>query len=132
MSKKLTKLLNSDLSYKYEEKEAFHREGKRVLRALAKALGLAPGTFNVRSNKGGIAVSGEVTLHADNFYLQISQSCLGPGGEILLRTCKNQKDYTGGPNNFLPASALENIDKVCTGIKRLTNVPTLDGPGAPK
>ena len=65
-----------------ERKVAFHRDGRRFLRALASELWLARGSFDVRSNEGGIAVSGEVTLHSDTLYVQLSESYLLPGVQI--------------------------------------------------
>jgi hypothetical protein len=47
---------------------------ENALKALADALRLSSGEFDLRSNKGGIAVSGEVTLHGDDLYVQVSQS----------------------------------------------------------
>lgn len=89
------------------KKEALHSRGKSFLRALAKELDIDAGTFDVRSNLGGIAVSGEVTLHSNNIYIQMSESCIGRGGVgILYRSCKGRKDYCGGPNNFIDAADL--------------------------
>jgi len=70
-------------------------------KSVAKDLGLKPGTFKVRTCKGGIAVPGEVILHGESLYL-----CLGapmPGGELVgyARSCKGRKDYTGGVNRWL-------------------------------
>ena len=39
-----------------EAKRAFHNHARRQLKQLADALGLAPGSFDLRSNSGGIAV----------------------------------------------------------------------------
>lgn len=83
-----------------EAKEAFHRDGQKFLRALAKTLGLEPGRFDVRSNLGGMAVSGEVTLHSDDLYVQLSESCMRPGVQVLYRTCDSRKDYCGHQNHF--------------------------------
>ena len=58
------------VAYDGDAKEAFHRTARRQLKLLAAALGLPTGGFDLRSNKGGIAVSGEVTLHADHLYVQ--------------------------------------------------------------
>ena len=88
-------------------KTAFHKEGKAFLRALASEIGLVPGTFDVRSNLGGVAVSGEVTLHADTLYVQLSESCVSPGISVMYRTCKGRKDYTGGSNNFVSMQNLQ-------------------------
>ncbi len=81
-------------------KDYFHLEGKKFLRDLAKEVGIPAGTFDVRSNKGGIAVSGEVTLHSDTLYVQLSESCMRPGIDILFRSCKGRGDYSGGQNFY--------------------------------
>jgi hypothetical protein len=81
-------------------KRAFHNHARRRLKQLADALGLVPGSFDLRSNPGGIAVSGEATLHADHLYVQACQPATGHDTGILFRTCQGRKDYHGGPNNF--------------------------------
>ena len=59
--------------YDADAKRLFHRRARRQLLDLAEALSLAPEAYDLRSNRGGIAVSGEVTLHADRLYVQVSQ-----------------------------------------------------------
>lgn len=81
-------------------KDYMHIEGKKFLRDLAKEVGIPAGTFDVRSNKAGMAVSGEVTLHSDRLYIQLSEASFRPGLELLYRTCKGRGDYTGGGNNY--------------------------------
>jgi len=44
------------VSYDNAAKRAFHGHALRQLKLLANALGLAPGSFDLRSNPGGIAV----------------------------------------------------------------------------
>lgn len=82
------------------KKERFHRDGRMFLKSIAKALDLPPGSFDIRSNRAGIAVSGEVTLHADHLYVQLSESCMRPGVSALYRSCLSRKDYRGGTNHF--------------------------------
>ena len=53
------------VAYDPEAKRLFHCHARAQLLKLAEALGLEPGEFDLRSNEGGIAVSGEITLHAD-------------------------------------------------------------------
>ncbi len=101
---KLVRVLNKDLSYNETDKATFHKEAKSVLRKVAKAMGLEKGEFDLRSNKGGIAVSGEVTLHSDNAYIQVSQSMGRP--TVLYRSCNGRKDYSGGQNQYVDVSAL--------------------------
>ena len=54
-------------AYDDAQKHIFHSTGRKRLKALAAALGFEPDSFEVRSNQGGIAVSGEVTLHQAPF-----------------------------------------------------------------
>jgi len=105
---KFLKIANSPLAYNEENKKVFHRLGKQVLKQIAGDLGLPEGSYEIRSNLGGITVSGEVTLHGEKIYIQMSQSCCGHNMDILYRSCKGQKDYTGGRNNFMPFSKLLN------------------------
>src|SRR3546814_2752174 len=63
------------VAYDEPAKRLFHTEGRAALQVLAKALALGSGSFDVRSNKAGPAVSGEVTLHAEMLWAQLS---LGP------------------------------------------------------
>lgn len=51
----------------------------RLLRRLAEALALQPAAFDLRFNKGGIAVSGEVTLHGDELYSCSTVESIGIG-----------------------------------------------------
>lgn len=93
-----------DLSYNEPAKNLFHTRGLKLLKQIAIDLGYTPATYDVRSNKGGIAVSGEITLHTDNLYMQISQ--FGGLPPILYRSCKGRKDFCGGGNNFMQLNAL--------------------------
>jgi hypothetical protein len=96
-------------AYDGAQKRALHATGRVRLRALAKALEFASGSFDLRSNLGGIAVSGEVTLHHDCLYVQMCQPATGWDTGILIRTCQGRKDYTGGRNHFAPLSLLDDI-----------------------
>jgi hypothetical protein len=88
------------VAYDAEAKRLFHSRAKSQLRWIATALGLEPGSHDLRSNQAGIAVSGEITLHGDHLYVQVSQSAMGYHSGILFRTCKGRKDFVGGPNNY--------------------------------
>ncbi len=91
----------------HSRKEKYHRIARKQLHKLAQQLDLKPDDYDLRSNKGGVAVCGEITLHTDTLYVQVSQSCLGAGREIMFRRCNGRKDYTGEQNHFAPASALD-------------------------
>lgn len=85
----------------YEGKERLHRDGKTVLRAVAKALGLKPGQYDLRSNKGGIAVGGEVYLHTDSLYLWISGGYPGRESDVIARRCNGRNDFKGDRNHSI-------------------------------
>ena len=88
------------VAYYPEQKRLFHKNARRQLEKLAEALGLQSGDYDLRSNKGGIAVSGEVTLHADRLCVQASQPATGHDTGILFRSCEGRRDYVGGANHF--------------------------------
>src|SRR3546814_8217858 len=69
------------VAYDEPAKRLFHTEGRAALQVLAKALALGSGSFDVRSNKAGPAVSGEVTLHAEMLWAQLSLGPFGPRSE---------------------------------------------------
>jgi hypothetical protein len=106
-------------AYNEPQKHLFHREARKALQALAEALCLPRQSFRVRSNKGGIAVSGEITLHSTHLYVQVCQPATGADSGVFIRTCKGLDDYTGGPNNFAPLSCLDNIDALAGHCQRV-------------
>jgi hypothetical protein len=105
------------VAYDGEAKRAFHNHARRRLKQLANALGLAPGGFDLRSNPGGIAVSGEATLHADHLYVQACQPATGDDTGILFRTCQGRKDYHGGSNNFASLDLLNRPEDLARRIR---------------
>jgi hypothetical protein len=94
-------------AYDAAQKRAFHTAGRNRLKALAEALGFTPGSFDLRSNPAGIAVSGEVMLHHERLYVQICQPATGWDSGILMRTCRGRKDYAGSRNHYAPLSMLD-------------------------
>ena len=92
-----------------DHKGSWLAEAKCRMQSLAKELGLPKGSFDIRVNQGGPAVSGEVTLHSEELYVQASQSSGGPRMGILFRTCEGRKDYRGGHNFFAHILDLEDI-----------------------
>jgi hypothetical protein len=79
-------------SYDEEQKRRFHSTARSRLKKLAADLGLPAGLCEVRSNKAGIAVSGELILHHDHFYIQVGQFGLASGHGLLIRSCKGRND----------------------------------------
>lgn len=98
-------------------KTLFHRRGKALLKQIAYDLGFTEGSYDLRSNKGGIAVSGEVTLHSDDLYVQFADSAFGSELQILYRRCQHRRDYTGGQNHFLPYRALSDYHRVIAALQ---------------
>jgi len=98
-------------------KRRFHAAARARLRRLAATLGFPPASFDLRSNQGGIAVSGEITLHHERVYVQVSQPATGADSGILIRTCKGRRDYTGGPNDFAPLSMLDDIPALAARVR---------------
>lgn len=133
MIESLEHIMSKPLTNNLQNKALFHKEAKKALRKLAQELGLKPGQYDIRSNQGGNAVSGEVTLHTDKavrfdlndtdyvqiaLYIQVSKSVLGPGREVMFRACAGRQDYTGERNYFAGAEMLDNP-------KSLVNAMTL-------
>ena len=88
---------------------------------LAEVLGLPEGSYDLRSNKGGIAVSGEVTLHGENVYIQASQPVAGsPATGLLIRSCDGRRDFTGGPNHFASLAALDSPKGLADYVLRVS------------
>ena len=109
-------------SYNEANKARFHKDGKAICRQLVKLMGLEKGQYNLRSNMGGIAVSGEVTLHTDGVYFQLSQSAVA-GLEVMYRKCKDQKDYTGGRNRWMKFADLCDLEAVAKRLKIIHDAP---------
>jgi hypothetical protein len=106
-------------AYNEPQKHRFHREARKRLQALAEELFLPRHSYSIRSNKAGVAVSGEVTLHGETLYVQVSQSAMGPGMGVLIRTCQGRQDFRGGPNHFLPLSILDDIERLAGKCHRI-------------
>lgn len=104
-------------------KKSMHRDGKKLLQKIASAIGLAKGEYDIRSNMGSIAVSGEVTMHGEKVYVQMYESCVGNGGlDLLYRACNGRKDYSGGRNNTISLRTLTDPDRMERFIAALKNM----------
>jgi hypothetical protein len=104
---------------------AYDKKGKALFHKLAKAaltevgLDLGHNKSTVRSNLGGVAVSGEITLHTDRIYIQISRGVLGKSKGIMFRSVKCATDHYGGPNHFTSLQALaENYEETLDKFRR--------------
>jgi hypothetical protein len=119
----LTTLALRGVAYDTEGKKLFHSEGRRAMKALADALGYDRSDFDLRCNQGGIAVSGEITIHSDEVYIQLS--CNGRGGEVLYRRCDGRRDYTGGRNHH---AAMREVTLLSTLAARICHDLQLQTP----
>jgi hypothetical protein len=121
----MTKPFNWSKSCSHDEpqKASFHRIAKRRLKDLATLLGWHPGTFDLRNNKAGIAVSGEITLHHDAVYVQVSQFAAGGRNGILIRSCNGRKDYHGGRNTFADLALLDDLPTLATRVQAQMRQP---------
>jgi hypothetical protein len=104
-------------AYNAEAKRHFHSAARARLHQLAKALSLPPTSFDLRSNLGGIAVSGEITLHHDDVDVQVCQPATGADTGILIRSCHGRRDYTGGRNDFAPLRLLDDIVSLAVQVR---------------
>jgi hypothetical protein len=107
----------SSCSYEPDRKRRFHTVARARLRRLAAELGFPPASFDLRSNQGGIAVSGEITLHHERVYVQVCQPATRADTGILIRTCEGRRDYTGGRNNFAPLSMLDEVPALAARVR---------------
>jgi hypothetical protein len=104
-------------TYYPEVKQRFHTAARARLRRLATTLRFPLGSFDLRSNLGGIAVSGEITLHHDDVYIQVCQPASGADSGILIRTCQGRRDYTGGGNHLAPLRLLDDAPALAVQVR---------------
>ncbi len=95
-------------SYDEKTKKRFHKAAKAFFKKLADQLGLKKGDYTLSTNPGGIAILGDTTLHTNNWYLSAGEGLFGEPYRMLVRTVTHQKDYTGGPNQWLTPSQIAN------------------------
>jgi len=84
-------------AYSPDQKRRFHSTARARLRKLAVELRLPAGSYHLRCNQGGIAVSGEITLHHEAVYIQVCQPATGWDTGILIRTCRGRRYSPAGP-----------------------------------
>ena len=109
-------------SYDDAQKRRFHSTARSRLKKLAAELRLPTGSYDIRSNKAGIADSGEVTLHHEGAYIQVGQFALTSHHGILVRTGKGRRDYTGGRNHYLDLNLLDDIPALAAAVHAITGV----------
>lgn len=116
-------LCERGVAYDAPAKRAFHAEGRRALLRLADALELAPGSYTVRSNQAGPAVSGDITLHADEIWAQLSVSLTGPDHEVCFRRVHGRDDHIGERNHWASVRELLDPARLADRIRRDLKLP---------
>ncbi|WP_323810720.1 hypothetical protein [Sphingobium baderi] len=119
------------VAYDEPAKRLFHSEGRSAMRRLAEALGLNDGSFDVRSNKAGPAVSGEVTLHGETIWVQMSLGPFGSDRAICFRKVQGRQDHIGERNHWAAVPELLEPDRFAARIRRDLRLP-LPTPAQPR
>lgn len=114
----LRTLANRGFSYDEAAKRAFHAEGRSAMRRLAEALRLDEGSYDVRSNKGGPAVSGEITLHGEQVWVRLSLGVFGPDNEVAFRQVRGRDDHCGDRNRWASVNELLAPDRFAGRLRR--------------
>lgn len=127
--RQFVKASHATCEYNYANKKAFHRLGHRVVQMIADDLGMAPGTYEIRSCLGGIAVSGEIILHSESLYICMGVFCTGEHG-FYYRSCQGTKDYSGGPNQWMKYEDLLDWGGAVTRFRRVYERPVLEATDA--
>src|SRR3546814_10572374 len=94
------------------------------MRRLADALALDEGSFDIRSNKGGPAVSGEVTLHGEDVWVQLSLGLSGPDREVCFRKVQGRDDHLGDRNCWASIRELVDPGRFAARIRRELRLST--------
>jgi hypothetical protein len=110
--------LTDTAQYNEENKEKYRKLGKKILQELANQIGLAKGQYDIHWNPGGIACSGDHTLHGEKFYVALHDNT--NSGWFYYRTCNGRQDCTGGRNIIVYWDQLINcgIEGLANAIKR--------------
>ena len=115
------------VAYDEPAKRLFHSEGRAAMRRLAEALGLETGAFDLRSNKAGPAVSGEITLHGETLWVQLSLGPFGPDREVCFRKVRDRHDHIGERNCWASVRELVEPDRFAARIRRELRLPEPTG-----
>lgn len=105
----LSNIMKQDLGYNESAKKQFLSKARSVLKSVAKELSLSD--FDISKNKGGIAVSGEVSLKTDGLYIQVSQCLRDENLQVMYRSFDPQSNKHGS-NNWMSAEALETHSRI--------------------
>lgn len=119
----LIPLAHKGVAHDAHAKKLFHSEGRKALRALADALGLADDSYDIRSQRGGVAISGDVILHGASIYVQLSLGLMGAGREVMFRKVAGRDDHIGGRNQWASVHELVQPARFASRICRELGLP---------
>lgn len=122
----LVALAHKGVAYDERAKKLFLSDGRKALRALADALGLPDESYDIRVQRGGVAVSGDVTMHSEAIYVQLSLGVMGAGREVMFRKVAGRKDFVGDRNHFASIHELIKPGTLAARIRRELNLPNPD------
>ena len=115
--------------YEPERKRRFHATARARLRKLAGELRLPAGSFDLRSNQGGIAVSGEAILHHEKFYVHVSQPAIRANTGILILDLSWSTRLYRRRQSFRAAIASRRHPGACRACGRHNRRSASDHPG---
>jgi hypothetical protein len=122
----LIALAHTGVAYDERAKRRFHRDARTALVALADALGLPDGSYDIRSNRGPASISGEVMMHGDSLYVRLSIGTVDRGREVLFRKVASRQDHIGERNHWASVAELLNAPGLAARIRRELNLPAPD------
>lgn len=106
------------VAYDAAAKDLFHADGRRAMHKLAAALRLPDASYSIRSNRSGPAVSGEITLHGEEVWVQLSLGALGPENEVSFRRVRGRDDHLGDRRRFAAIRELLNPERFAERVRR--------------
>lgn len=118
-------LMTNDEPGRYNEefKKKLKSVGIRAMRELAELLELKE--FDVNFNPAGIACSGDLRLigmweNGNGIYVMMNKDFPDrPSGDVLYRTVRHMKDWTGGGNNYFEFALLGSPCELKKRVMRL-------------
>lgn len=120
--KRLQKAMELESSYNEINKKEFKAASTGFLKELANNLDFVES--KVSFNPGGVAVSGDACLmgmYDDNqgLYISFNSDTFREASNIMFRTIKHMKDYTGGNNNWFNLDNITTISEIIEIVTRI-------------
>lgn len=96
-----SRVLNSSSGSTAEWNSTYTKTKNAISKVLKKF-----GATDIKFNKGHFSMSGFFTYNGKYFYISLSDF-RSPINEMLIRTAKSYKDYTGGSNYYINIARFE-------------------------